>query len=784
MPRRFTEVLSLLIIVLPFAGLAQKASITGHVQDETTSPLPGISIVLNQSGIGTATDAEGNFNLSQLEPGDYQLIITGIGYKRQTYRISLSSQQHIHIDIEMQESITAMNELVINGQTMAGELKKSGYTMDIIETRQFQNFTADINQVLQNTPGIQIREQGGLGSSFDLSLNGLSGNQIRYFIDGIPMENFGSALTLNNYPVNLIKNIEVYKGVVPVALAADALGGAINITTAYRQKSFLDATYAYGSFNTHRTSLNGQTVNQNRGHFLRVSSFFNHSDNNYRMYEMPVYDLERGNRQGSIDINRFNNEYTSGMIQLEAGIINKKLADRISFSVTHAQNKKHYQHPDNNIFTVLGNFHTKNSSLLASANYQKTVKRLSLQAYILTGQIKESVVDTSRLKYNWAGEFITRGEDDPRGELFDRRSLLELTDFVVRSNFNSNYNFTDNHKISLSFTQNYLKRNGTDQVNEFNRSFESPNFIHKNILGLSYTVSSNDEKLSGSLFAKKYWYHGRIITQDYEDNDVITRPAFSNTGYGALFSWQPSQQFLVKSSFEQTYRIPESFEILGDGIYILPNPNLQPERSYNANLGTEFQETLGQIKFRVESNVFYRSSKDFIRFNPLGPFGEFENLHNVRSVGLEGNLILDYKNKILLSSNATWQNITDETRLDEGLVNVNYKSRIPNIPYFFGNARVGFNALETGNKKMVLYWNSRYVHEFFLNWENIAASNTKNIIPRQLTHDLELEYSWQEEKYNISMTINNLFDARVYDNFNIQKPGRAIYLKLRYFIND
>ena len=56
-------------------------------------------------------------------------------------------------------------------------------------------------------------------------------------------------------------------------------------------------------------------------------------------------------------------------------------------------------------------------------------------------------------------------------------------------------------------------------------------------------------------------------------------------------------------------------------------------------------------------------------------------------------------------------------------------------------------------------------------------------LPRQLSHDLELEYSLEDGRYNASLTLSNLTDAALYDNFRIQRPGRAVYVKVRYFIN-
>ena len=57
--------------------------------------------------------------------------------------------------------------------------------------------------------------------------------------------------------MNFAERIEVYKGVVPVGFGSDALGGVINIVTKKRRHGWsLDASYSYGSFNTHKSYVN------------------------------------------------------------------------------------------------------------------------------------------------------------------------------------------------------------------------------------------------------------------------------------------------------------------------------------------------------------------------------------------------------------------------------------------------------------------------------------------------------------------------------------------------
>ena len=108
---------------------------------------------------------------------------------------------------------------------------------------------------------------------------------------------------------------------------------------------------------------------------------------------------------------------------------------------------------------------------------------------------------------------------------------------------------------------------------------------------------------------------------------------------------------------------------------------------------------------------------------------------------------------------------------------------MPNIPYFFahGDASVIFkNFMNEGNTLNVGY-NLVYVHEFYLSWP--SRGGQKLVVPKQFTHDFNVVYSVANSRYNIGLEAKNVTNEKVYDNFSLQKPGRAFYVNLRYFIN-
>lgn len=753
--------------------------IRGEVSD-AYGALYGVNVYVKGTSIGTQTNAEGNYTLKPLK-GNQVIVVSYTGYATQEKSVVIKEGETLTLDLTLAIETNSLKNVEVFAKTEEDLIEQGSYSVDVIQTDSFKNLSSDVNQVLKTTSGIIIRENGGLGSGFNLSLNGLSGNQIRYFIDGLPLENLGSSLTLNNFPTNLIERIDVYKGVVPIAFGSDALGGVINLITAHKEKSFLETTYSYGSFNTHRFTFNAQHADKEKGYFLKATSFVNHSDNNFTTYDLPVFDLELGNRIGSINIDRFNDQYTSAMLVAEAGIFNKSFADEWSLKLTTATNRNNRQHPDNNILRPLGELFTTGLTQIISTNYNKSFGGFSVKAYGLYSKVNEVFNDTSNRVYNWTGDYVLRNVNNFLGESGQRRSLFTSEDQILKTQVNLAQEINKNNHLSFNLTQNFLEREGTDTVNPFNESFKIPNTLNKNILGFSYDFKGLNDKINLSLFAKQYFFGGSIAftETEKEDNPNLedVNLDFSNTGYGAGISYKPYNFITIKASYEKGYRLPETVEILGDGAFLLSSPDLQPEISDNINAGYIFSKKFSKWDLNNQTNFFYRNAKDFIQFNSIGgPFSNYRNLDDVLSKGLESNLRVVYNRVFELSLNYTHQKITEENRFDEGFENQNFGKQVPNTPVTFWYIRAGGYLLQ---ERLNIFWSTFNVDEFFLSPEQLGETNFS--IPKQLSHNLDVDYSFKNTNYNVALSVVNLTDETIFDNFRIQKPVRAIYLKFRYF---
>ncbi|MEM6533055.1 MAG: TonB-dependent receptor plug domain-containing protein [Myxococcota bacterium] len=105
--------------------------------------------------------------------------------------------------------------ITVEGRSVGKSIEDSAKAVTVIETSEAQERAADLGEVLARTQGVGVQRTGGLGSPARLSLNGLTDDQIRFFIDGVPLEIAGFPFGLANVPVNIVDRVEVYRGVVP-----------------------------------------------------------------------------------------------------------------------------------------------------------------------------------------------------------------------------------------------------------------------------------------------------------------------------------------------------------------------------------------------------------------------------------------------------------------------------------------------------------------------------------------------------------------------------------------
>lgn len=783
--------LSFLLLLISISAFSQhKTMISGKVLSTEKTTVDFATVYLKGTNYGGTTNEEGIYHL-QAPAGEYTLVVSAIGYKTVEKPVKLMRGERTKMNVVISPQATELDEVVVvsNGVT---RLKRSAFNAVALDTKALQNSTQNLSEALAQAPGMKIRESGGVGSDMQLMMDGFTGKHIKIFIDGVPQEGVGSSFGLNNIPVNYAERIEVYKGVVPVGFGTDAIGGVINIITKKnRNKWFLDASYSYGSFNTHKSYVNfGQTFRS--GLTYEINVFHNYSDNNYYV-DTPVKDFTTGaiNKKKIEHVKRFHDTYHNEAVIGKIGFVDKKWADRLMFGFTYSHMYKDIQTGVRQE-VVFGGKYRKGYSIMPSLDYRKRDFFVRGLDVVLTANYNKNMtnnVDTSSYEYNWRGEMRPLrmpGEQSYQNTRSDNNNW--------NGTLTANYRIGKAHTFTFNHVINAFRRSNQSLLNEDSEANAIPKETRKNISGLSYRLMPT-EHWNLSVFGKYYnqFIAGPVATSSAQDDYIRTTNSVSAMGYGAAGTYFILKSLQAKLSYEKAYRLPTNEEMFGDEDLETGDISLRPENSDNVNLNLSYNETFGKHSVYVEGGLIYRNTKDYIQRNISdlsgGKYGAtYVNHGRVETKGYNISVRYGFANWVSVGGNFTQMNVRDNVKTVTSETNqesLTYGARMPNLPYQFANSDVTFywrNLWKKGNTLSVTYDNL-YMHSFPL-YSEAVGSESEFVVPTQFSHNLTLSYGIQNGRYNISFECRNLTNEKLYDNFSLQKAGRAFYGKVRVYFGN
>lgn len=761
-------------------NLEKEIDIIGTVYDvNDNSPLAGATVYIEELEKGVISDNEGVFRITDIPDGTYTLKVQFLGYRPQEETVRTDKGNRSN-DIGLKPESMSLSEVIISEKSQARLLREQAMPVSVISMQQLQGTVSDIQSILARTVGVTIRASGGMGSTSRLSVRGLEGKRIGFFIDETPMADQSDFLDLNDIPIDMIDRIEIYKGVVPAKFGGSAMGGAVNIVIKEYPDHYADVSYQRESYNTNRFQTVLKKNDRKHGLVYGVGGGINYADNDYVMESPYIKGLK---------IKRDHDTYKKVLMGGSMKAHNWWF-DEVELEPVYLRT----YHEIQGIDTDIRHAHTKSDGFLLNFKLEKDdffLEGLDFDMSTAVAYTRYHMTDTAKTYYDWTGQ----GYPTPSvygGEITnnrfasdsDNRKLTLLNKLYIEYLISKS-----NSLIFNSVLQTVDGRPSDDlKILSLGKKVDFDSRMRSWVVGLTYDYRSLDQRFLNSLTGRYYWYGMDTRYQNVYVN-VPSEPITlrkTSWGYSEAMRYRITPGLMAKLSGGYDVRIPAENELLGDGATITPARDLLPERNLSANAGLLYDLTeIHPSNLQIEVNGFYMHVDDMIRFVKGILGAQYQNFGQMRTLGIEAEVKADMLPCLYGYVNATYQDLRDTRDHEAGteMPNPTKGKRMPNIPYLMSNAGLEFhkeNLFGGTGQNTRLFADMSFIEEYFYDFE--LTKNEKRRIPRSLTFDLGFEHSFFDQRLYISGSIKNVADATVISEYNCPLPGRTLGLKLRYIL--
>jgi len=765
----------LLLLLFSLSISAQNtAELIGTVTDKVThQPLIGADVYIKELNKGVSTDARGQYRLAHLPEGNYTVWFSFLGY--QTFGKKISVKGQMRSDVSLKEQAEEISGVTVSGKSIAHQKKEQSMPVTVIDMSNLRGTVSSVQDILLKTVGITLRSSGGVGSSSRISVRGLEGKRIGFFIDELPLGEQTDYININDIPIDMIDRIEIYKGVVPARFGGSSLGGAINIVIREYPDKYADLSYGYESYNTHKAQGVFKRNLKQRGLVFGIGGGYTSSDNNYT-FDSPF--------QEGLRITRNHDKYRKLII---GGSFKAKKwwVDEVELEPVFVKTYKEIQGIEYDIreahsqslMTGLSNKLEKDNFLTEGLNLDM------FNGLVLT---KMNFIDKATRRYEWDGSSYPTPSryGGEAGYNYPSDSDDKKLTFINKTNLE--YILTERHSLNINSV--FSMANGTPKDDLKTLSLgKQVNFdsqMRSWISGLTYDFRTLNDVFLNSLTVRHYMYtmHTQMAPLFVPGKyDVDVSKSDFGVNNAMRYRFLPSLMGKLSAGYE--VRIPSETELLGDGIAVIPSPDLLPERNLSANLGLLFDLTgKHPTNAQIEMNFFYMYLQDMIRY-AAGLIGaQYQNFGEMRTLGVEFEAKADVLPSLYLYGNTTYQDLRDTRAYEpESTVpNPTKNKRMPNIPYLMANAGLEFhreNLFGGTGQNTRLFADIAFVEEYYYDFEMTQLQ--KRRIPRSTTIDIGFEHSFLNNKIFLSGKVRNITNEKTLSEFNRPLMGINGGVKLR-----
>jgi iron complex outermembrane receptor protein len=582
------------VVVAVSSASAQTGILKGAVLDASTKEaVTGANIfLLAERSSGTSSDENGNFSLT-LPEGNQTLICSYIGYTADTFTVVIEPAKTTEYNVLLHFEATELNQVVVSVGKYEQRIEEVSVSMEILKPKLIEaKNTTTITQALEQVPGLNILDEepqirGGSGFAFGV------GSRAATLINGIPIlrGDIGKP-DWDFIPIENLNQVEVIKGAASVMYGSSALSGVINFFTSYPTEPSETKVRLYSGFYSApknpaanwwngAANYSGLNISQgwkNERYDLIIGGQLRY-DHGY--IGPPVPDPRLGFEQDTLDNSEVSDR--SGRVNFDFRYRPKNM-DRLSFGMNG-----NLMRQQSNFSLVWGDDSAKIYRAFPGTITLTNNTQLYLDPFL-------SYLTTAGLQHSLKGRYYLH-----RSELPD-----------VQTNFSTVY--YAEYQLAKEFSKIENLRASAGAV--LNNSFVQDDY-YTGGGGLQNTL----ENYAVYLQVDKKFYNALNLSAGLRgeyfainNTESTVQPIFR---FGA--NLQLAQASFLRFSYGQGFRYPtiaEKFILTTvGGLTVFPNPELEPETSWNSEIGFKQLLKFGSWYGFADFAFFWQEYTNTIEYN-------------------------------------------------------------------------------------------------------------------------------------------------------------------------
>lgn len=542
----------LFIVTISATAFAQGGSVKGNIRSGAEA-VGFASIGLEGTTLGATADVDGKFELKQVPPGNYTIVVSAVGFRKFKQTIAVKAGEETQLQVLLEKSDARLQEVVVTGTMRETYLSESLVPVEIYTPAYFRkNPTPALFEALEIVNGVQTQINCNVCGTGDIHINGMEGAFTMVLIDGMPiMSALSTVYGLSGIPNSLVERIEVVKGPASTLYGSEAVAGLINVITKSPAKA--PALTADVFYSSHRELNADVGVSKKFGAASTIVS-----TNYFRL----------GDRR---DVN--NDNFTDVPLQHRVSVFNKWSFARPSSKVADVALRYYYEDRFGGEMQWTPAFRA-GDSVYGESVYTRRYEVLGVYQLPVPETITLSYSYNDHLQNSAYGNTLYKGHQRVLfGQLVWNRQLNEKHNLLAGAAYRYTY-YDDNTPAT-----------GTPDETEPANTYLPGAFMQS-----EYRFTPKITMLTGL----RYDYnseHGSILT-----------PRLN-------LKWSPDADNTLRLSLGNGYRVVNLFTedhaaLTGARTIVIRN-ELKPEKSYNVNLNYNRYISLSGGYLELEGSAFY-----------------------------------------------------------------------------------------------------------------------------------------------------------------------------------